>query len=112
MVVFQLGGTQLALANTEGVMSYRYVYTGELSPLLSVPRFGVLTTLRFEIRNMIFGEPSGRNSAQTEDPADATEEEPTGTEDTETEPVEGDRRSSSTAKTCWRSTLMPHGGGD
>jgi phosphoglycerol transferase MdoB-like AlkP superfamily enzyme len=88
MVVFQLGGTQLALANTEGVMSYRYVYTGELSPLLSVPRFGVLTTLRFEIRNMIFGEPSGRNSAQTENPADAPEEEPAGTEDTETEPVE------------------------
>jgi hypothetical protein len=92
IAIFQVGGTQLALANTQGVMSYRYVYNGELSPMLSVPRFGVLTTLRFEIRNNLFGVPSEKQSGNTDEP-DIPEEpektdEPDIPEETVIEPTE------------------------
>ncbi|MBE6949474.1 MAG: LTA synthase family protein [Ruminococcaceae bacterium] len=54
--MLQYCGVHLACLNTTGVMSYEYVYTGPFAPTLSVPRFGMLTTLRFEIQEMIFGE--------------------------------------------------------
>ena len=42
--------------NTTGIMSYRYVYFDTFSPILSVPRFGALTTMGLDIQNMIFPE--------------------------------------------------------
>ena len=65
-IAFQTTGTVLAVNNNEGVMSYKYVYNGAFAPMLSVPRFGLLTTARFEIRNKIFGL---RNSSDTESPS-------------------------------------------
>ena len=38
--------------NTTGIMSYRYVYYDTYSSILSVPRFGVLTTARLELQAM------------------------------------------------------------
>lgn len=42
--------------NTSGIMSYRYVYFETFSPTLSIPRFGVLTTMGLDVQNMLFPE--------------------------------------------------------
>lgn len=70
LIAFQVMGTQFVYANTAGVMSYKYVYTGSFSPILSVPRFGALTTLRFEVQNMLFGNSSNN---QPNDKSDSSE---------------------------------------
>ncbi|MBQ3405090.1 MAG: hypothetical protein IJG63_06710, partial [Oscillospiraceae bacterium] len=40
--------------DNEGIMSYSYVYEDVFSPILSVQRFGVLTTLRLDIQDTYF----------------------------------------------------------
>lgn len=65
----QITGSQLVRANTSGVMSYEYVYTGPFSPTLSAPRFGILTTLRFDIHDMLFG---GKIESDNADEPDTT----------------------------------------
>ena len=52
-VVLQLATTAGVIFNKTGVMSYAYVYNS-FSPELSVPRFGILTTTRIEIRDILF----------------------------------------------------------
>ena len=47
-------GSSLVRANNTGIMSYRYVYDDTFEVNLSVPRFGILTTLRQEVRNNIW----------------------------------------------------------
>ena len=46
--------TTLVRDDREGLMSYKYVYDDVFSPLLSVQRFGVLTTLRLDIQDTYF----------------------------------------------------------
>lgn len=55
-IVFQIGGTVAVKLNNKTIMSYNYVYSETFSSELSVPRFGVLTTLRLDIKNMIVGD--------------------------------------------------------
>lgn len=82
IVVFQFCGARFACLNTSGVMSYEYVYTGAFAPTLSVPRFGLLTTLRFEVQEMIFGEKT--EEVEEEEDPETTQPEDTETEDTQT----------------------------
>jgi phosphoglycerol transferase MdoB-like AlkP superfamily enzyme len=49
----QLGGIALLRSGTGGIMSDAAVYYGPFSPVLTVPRFGVLTTLRLDIGYLI-----------------------------------------------------------
>lgn len=53
-IIVTVFGSALVRANTSGIMSYRYVYDETFDSELSVQRFGILTTLRLEIRNMIW----------------------------------------------------------
>ena len=53
-IVFYAGALCGIYMHTGGIMSDRYVYFDTFSPVLSVPRFGILTTLRLDIENMIF----------------------------------------------------------
>lgn len=53
LLALQIGAAASVYLNTSGVMPYSYVY-GTFSPELSVPRFGILTTTRIEIRDMLF----------------------------------------------------------
>lgn len=79
IIGLQVTATQFVYANTAGVMSYKYVYTGPFSPILSVPRFGMLTTTRFEIENMLFGEDDKKedeDDKETEKPEDNQPEDP------------------------------------
>ncbi len=49
----------LAVAlNTSGITSYHYVYFNTFSPALSAPRFGILTTMRLDVKNTILPEKS------------------------------------------------------
>jgi lipoteichoic acid synthase len=64
LIAFLLVGAALHLANIaliknddEGIMSDDYVYSDSFSPVLLVPRFGILTTLRLDIENMISYKP-------------------------------------------------------
>ncbi len=59
-------GASLVRANTGGIMSYRYVYDETFDSQLSVQRFGILTTLRLEVRNMIWDEIGYTPPAYTE----------------------------------------------
>lgn len=49
----QFGTVALIGLNSGGILSYRYVYYDTYSPLLSTPRFGMLTTMRLELREAI-----------------------------------------------------------
>ena len=53
-LIFTFGCSTLVRANTTDLMSYRYVYDETFEVDLSVPRFGILTTVRQEIRNWIW----------------------------------------------------------
>jgi phosphoglycerol transferase MdoB-like AlkP superfamily enzyme len=53
----QLSAAVLIRTGDAGLLSDRYIYTESFSPSLSVPRFGVLTTLRLDIKNMLENRP-------------------------------------------------------
>ncbi|MGE4484941.1 MAG: LTA synthase family protein [Oscillospiraceae bacterium] len=58
LAVFSYGlSLGLIALNNTGLMSYRYVYFDTFSPDLSVPRFGILTTLRLDIKDLLFDIP-------------------------------------------------------
>ncbi|NLT14872.1 MAG: LTA synthase family protein [Clostridiales bacterium] len=52
-IALQLGGIALIRSSDNGIMSDASVYTGPFSPDLTVPRFGVLTTLRLDIGSLL-----------------------------------------------------------
>jgi lipoteichoic acid synthase len=54
--VIQLSNVLLIYTDDEGIMSTEYVYSEVFSPVLAVPRFGVLTTTRLDIMNLFRGE--------------------------------------------------------
>ncbi len=51
--VFQTAAIVSIRTNEDGVMSYEYVYYDAFAPELSVPRFGMLTTTRLDLMNML-----------------------------------------------------------
>lgn len=53
--VFQTGATVIVYQLDGDVMSEQYLYTKTFIPTLSVNDFGALTTLRLDLKNMIFG---------------------------------------------------------
>ena len=55
LVIVTVHVSTLALIKIDnsGIMSARYIYSGTFSPVLSVPRFGVLTTLRLDIQDLL-----------------------------------------------------------
>lgn len=56
-IICQTGATALIChcGNSNDVMSEKYLYTKTFIPQLSVDNFGALTTLRLDLKNMIFG---------------------------------------------------------
>lgn len=50
-VFFYLFANRLILSSTAGIMSDRFVYAETFAPKLAVPRFGVFTTTRLDVRN-------------------------------------------------------------
>ncbi len=52
---FQVFGTVIVYRGDDEVMSEKYLYTKTFIPTLSVNDFGALTTLRLDMKNMIFG---------------------------------------------------------
>lgn len=64
----QLGGSALITRSTQGIMSDASIYTGPFSPVLMVPRFGVLTTMRIDIKSLLSEDTSSVSSL--EHPAD------------------------------------------
>ncbi len=52
---FQVLGTVIVYRGDDEVMSEKYLYTKTFIPTLSVNDFGALTTLRLDMKNMIFG---------------------------------------------------------
>lgn len=71
-VVFQLVATLIPMLSTSGVMSLRYLYqdVDGFVPTLSVKNFGVLTTLRLDIRNLLFGDMMDHLAVDTDDDDD------------------------------------------
>ncbi|MBQ6810943.1 MAG: sulfatase-like hydrolase/transferase [Firmicutes bacterium] len=54
-VLLQVGALVLVYQDNDDVMSDRYLFTKTFIPQLSVKDFGALTTLRLDMKNMIFG---------------------------------------------------------
>lgn len=54
-VVFQIGGTLSLMVPTGGLMSMREIYRQSFIPDMTVSNFGLLTTLRLDITQGIFG---------------------------------------------------------
>ncbi|NLA87989.1 MAG: sulfatase-like hydrolase/transferase, partial [Clostridiales bacterium] len=52
-IVLQLGGAVLIRKSSGAIMSDAAAYDGPFSPVLTMPRFGVLTTLRLDIENLL-----------------------------------------------------------
>ena len=52
-VTFQVLATVAVLSSTTGVLSAQYLYTEDFVPQLSVNRFGVLTTLRLDLKQLV-----------------------------------------------------------
>lgn len=51
----QVGATILIYHSDNDIMSEKYLYTKTFIPQLSVDDFGALTTLRLDVKNMVFG---------------------------------------------------------
>lgn len=49
----QLWNIAIIKLSTKGIMSDSSVYTGSFSPVLMIPRFGVLTTMRLDLQSLI-----------------------------------------------------------
>lgn len=56
-IIMQIVSTMVVLTSTNGLMSPSVIYTGALDPNMSVSRFGLMTTLRLDLRQLLFGEP-------------------------------------------------------
>ena len=54
-VAFYVLALLLVLNNNSGIMPVKYLYREAFIPNLSVTNFGVMTTLRLDIKNLIFG---------------------------------------------------------
>ncbi len=72
-IIITVFGSALVRANTGGIMSYRYVYDETFDSQLSVQRFGILTTLRLEVRNMIWDKTGYVPPAYEEPPVDSAQ---------------------------------------
>jgi phosphoglycerol transferase MdoB-like AlkP superfamily enzyme len=55
IVLFQTAGTLAAVKNDNGIISPRTLYTESFVPNLSAAHFGILTTLRLDIKNLTGG---------------------------------------------------------
>ena len=91
-IALQIGVIAIIRTNTGGIMSDDVVYTGPFSPILTVPRFGVLTTLRLDIGGLLAEDGSGTDvESPPTAPTPSVSSEVSGTEEpTETAPVYGD----------------------
>lgn len=75
---FQVFATVVVYQSDDDVMSEKYLYTKTFIPTLSVNDFGALTTLRLDLKNMIFGMDDTDTAAAYEaEEAAAKEEEET-----------------------------------
>lgn len=54
-VLLQAGALGMVFGDHDDVMSAKYLFTRTFIPSLSVEHFGALTTLRLDLKNMIFG---------------------------------------------------------
>jgi len=83
-LVIQVFAVVLTLNSNSGVLSIRYIYSEAFVPTLSVSNFGVLTTLRLDIKNLLFGSgPDGNGGVHISDGPD-TSKTPDGTGNTPT----------------------------
>jgi len=80
LVVSIVGMVAVGLDNS-GIMSFRYVYYETFSPELSVPRFGILTTLGLDIKNTIAPADKEPESVIPETPDTGTPDAPVTTPD-------------------------------
>ncbi len=94
-VVVTLSTSIIIGMNTSGIMSYRYTYYNTFSPHIDVPRFGVLTTMSMDVRNMLipsFSELGG--DLQTSEQDDFTQSDSGNTpEDNENAQTDSDSQS-------------------
>lgn len=51
--LIQATAVTAVMSDTSGVMSTKYIYSETFSPLLSIPRFGVLTTTRLDLQTFL-----------------------------------------------------------
>ena len=70
----QLLAVTVIKGDQNGVITYDYVYSGTFSPLLAVPRFGILTTLRLDVQNMLRENIAANVSKNDDDIANSTDE--------------------------------------
>lgn len=57
--VLHLLAMLLVALNTKGLTSFHYVYYDDFTPTLSVPRFGVITTMRLDMKALMFPKSGG-----------------------------------------------------
>lgn len=76
-VALQVYNTALIKRNNDGIMSDASVYTGSFSPVLMTPRFGVLTTLRLDIKSLLPEAAANAGGIEPSSPGMSFEPEPT-----------------------------------